>query len=132
VTHTFTLVSGSAYFSTLKVEASCSSETSVDFPRYTLRYSPEGILCSALYFSFYSGYNLRIFLVTVFFSWGNETVTFVEFTTTSTLLKNSLPSCLFLLYVLIPPLPSAPRSWRPHGLCRAVGFDVLSPGISVV
>jgi hypothetical protein len=33
----FTLVSGSAYSSTLKMEAICSSETSVDFQRTTWR-----------------------------------------------------------------------------------------------
>jgi hypothetical protein len=37
----FTLVSCSAYSSTLKMEAICSSETSVDFQRTTLRYIPE-------------------------------------------------------------------------------------------
>jgi hypothetical protein len=37
----FTLVSCSAYFSTLKMEAVCSSETSVDFQRTTWRYIPE-------------------------------------------------------------------------------------------
>jgi hypothetical protein len=35
------LVSCSAYSSTLKIEAICSSETSVDFERTTLRYIPE-------------------------------------------------------------------------------------------
>jgi hypothetical protein len=37
----FTLVSCSAYSSTLKMEAICSSETSVDFQRTTRRYIPE-------------------------------------------------------------------------------------------
>jgi hypothetical protein len=37
----FTLVSCSAYSSTLKMEAICSSETSVDFQRTTQRYIPE-------------------------------------------------------------------------------------------
>jgi hypothetical protein len=37
----FTLVSCSAYFSTLKTEAICSSETSVDFQWTTRRYIPE-------------------------------------------------------------------------------------------
>jgi hypothetical protein len=37
----FTLVSCSAYFSTLKMEALCSPETSVDFQRTTRRYIPE-------------------------------------------------------------------------------------------
>jgi hypothetical protein len=36
----FTLVSCSAYCSTLKMEAICSSETLVDFKRITLRYIP--------------------------------------------------------------------------------------------
>jgi hypothetical protein len=35
------LVSWLAYFSTLKIEAKCSSETSVDFQRTTWRYMPE-------------------------------------------------------------------------------------------
>jgi hypothetical protein len=38
---TFTVVSCSAYFSTPKMEAICSSETSVDFQRTTRRYIPE-------------------------------------------------------------------------------------------
>jgi hypothetical protein len=38
----FTLVSYSPYSSTLKMEGMCSSETSVDFQRATLRYIPEG------------------------------------------------------------------------------------------
>jgi hypothetical protein len=37
----FTLVSCSAYASTLNMEAICSSETSVDFQRTTRRYIPE-------------------------------------------------------------------------------------------
>jgi hypothetical protein len=37
----FTLVSSSAYCSTLKIEAICSSETSVDFSRITRLYVPE-------------------------------------------------------------------------------------------
>jgi hypothetical protein len=37
----FVLVSYSAYSSTLKMEAICSSETSVDFQRATRRYIPE-------------------------------------------------------------------------------------------
>jgi hypothetical protein len=37
----FTLVSFSAYFSILKMEAICSSETSVDFQRTSQRYIPE-------------------------------------------------------------------------------------------
>jgi hypothetical protein len=37
----FTLVSCSTYYSTLKMEAIRSSETSVDFQRTTLRYIPE-------------------------------------------------------------------------------------------
>jgi hypothetical protein len=37
----FTLVSYSAYSSTLKMEATCSSETSVDFQLTTRRYIPE-------------------------------------------------------------------------------------------
>jgi hypothetical protein len=37
----FTLVSCSAYSSTLKMEAICSSETSVYFQRTTRRYMPE-------------------------------------------------------------------------------------------
>jgi hypothetical protein len=37
----FTLVSCSAYNSTLKMEATCSSETSVDIQRTTWRYIPE-------------------------------------------------------------------------------------------
>jgi hypothetical protein len=37
----FTLVSSSAYFSTLKMEETCSSETSVDFQRAARRYIPE-------------------------------------------------------------------------------------------
>jgi hypothetical protein len=44
----FTLVSFSAYSSTLKMEAICSSETSVDFQRNTQRYIPEdgtGYVC---------------------------------------------------------------------------------------
>jgi hypothetical protein len=39
----FTLVSCSAYFPTLKMEAICSSETSADFQRTTRRYIPEDI-----------------------------------------------------------------------------------------
>jgi hypothetical protein len=38
----FTLVSCSAYSSILKMEAKCSSETSVDFQRTTRRRIPEG------------------------------------------------------------------------------------------
>jgi hypothetical protein len=38
---TFTLVSFSAYSLTLKMKAICSSETSVNFQRTTLRYIPE-------------------------------------------------------------------------------------------
>jgi hypothetical protein len=38
----FTLVSCLAYSSTLKMEATCSFETSVDFLRATRRYIPEG------------------------------------------------------------------------------------------
>jgi hypothetical protein len=38
----FTLVSCSAYFSTLNMKAACSSETSVDFKRATRRYSSDG------------------------------------------------------------------------------------------
>jgi hypothetical protein len=38
---TFTLVSCLAYFSTLKMEATCSSATSVDFQRTARRYIPE-------------------------------------------------------------------------------------------
>jgi hypothetical protein len=37
----FMLVSCLAYFSNLKMEATCSSETSVDFQRTTRRYVPE-------------------------------------------------------------------------------------------
>jgi hypothetical protein len=37
----FTLVSCSAYSSTLKMETICSSETPVDFQRTTRRYIPE-------------------------------------------------------------------------------------------
>jgi hypothetical protein len=37
----FTLVSSAAYFSTLKMEAISSSETSVDTQRTTRRYIPE-------------------------------------------------------------------------------------------
>jgi hypothetical protein len=37
----FMLVSYLAYSSTLKMEATCSSETSVDFQRITRRYIPE-------------------------------------------------------------------------------------------
>jgi hypothetical protein len=37
----FTLVSCLAYSSTLKMAATCSSETSVDFQRITWRYIPE-------------------------------------------------------------------------------------------
>jgi hypothetical protein len=37
----FMLVSWLAYFSTLKIEATCSSETSVEFQRTTRRYIPE-------------------------------------------------------------------------------------------
>jgi hypothetical protein len=37
----FMLVSCKAYYSTLEMEAICSSETSVDFQRATLRYIPE-------------------------------------------------------------------------------------------
>jgi hypothetical protein len=37
----FILVSCFAYFSTLKMEATCASETSVDFQRTTRRYIPE-------------------------------------------------------------------------------------------
>jgi hypothetical protein len=37
----FTLVSCSAYFLTLKMEATCSSETSVDFQRTTRRFIPD-------------------------------------------------------------------------------------------
>jgi hypothetical protein len=37
----FTLVSYLAYSSTLKMEATCSSETSEDFQRTTRRYIPE-------------------------------------------------------------------------------------------
>jgi hypothetical protein len=37
----FTLVSCSAYSSTLKMEAICSCETSVDFQRNTRRYIPK-------------------------------------------------------------------------------------------
>jgi hypothetical protein len=39
--HAFTLVSCSAYSSTLKMEATCSSEMSVSFQRTTWRYIPE-------------------------------------------------------------------------------------------
>jgi hypothetical protein len=39
--HVFTLVSCSAYFSTLKMEAICSSETSLGSQRTTRRYIPE-------------------------------------------------------------------------------------------
>jgi hypothetical protein len=39
-----TLVSCSAYFSTLNMEAKCCSETSVDFQRTTRRYIPEDVL----------------------------------------------------------------------------------------
>jgi hypothetical protein len=39
--HAFTLVSCSAYFSTLKMEAICSSKTSVDFQQTTWCYIPE-------------------------------------------------------------------------------------------
>jgi hypothetical protein len=39
--HSFTLVFCLAYSSTLKMEATCSSETSVDFQRTTRRYIPE-------------------------------------------------------------------------------------------
>jgi hypothetical protein len=38
---TFTLVSHSAYSSILKTEATCSSETSLDFQRTTRRFIPE-------------------------------------------------------------------------------------------
>jgi hypothetical protein len=53
LTHAFTLISCSAYSSTLKMEAICSSETSVEFQRITQRYIPEDstlhhILCSVL------------------------------------------------------------------------------------
>jgi hypothetical protein len=37
----FTLICCWTYYSTLKMEAICSSETSVHFPRTTLRYIPE-------------------------------------------------------------------------------------------
>jgi hypothetical protein len=37
----FTLLSCSTYFSTLKMEATCSSRTSIDFQRTTRRYIPE-------------------------------------------------------------------------------------------
>jgi hypothetical protein len=50
-TSIFMIVSCLAYSSTLKMEARCSSETSVDFQRTTRRYIPEdGTLHS--YFSF--------------------------------------------------------------------------------
>jgi hypothetical protein len=39
--HAFMLISCLAYFSTLKMEAACSSETPVDFQRTTWRYIPE-------------------------------------------------------------------------------------------
>jgi hypothetical protein len=39
--HAFTLISCSDYFSTLKMEAICSSETSVDSQQTTRRYIPE-------------------------------------------------------------------------------------------
>jgi hypothetical protein len=39
--HAFTLISYSAYSSTLKIEAICSSETPVDFERTTQRCIPE-------------------------------------------------------------------------------------------
>jgi hypothetical protein len=42
--HSFTLVSYLAYSSTLKMEATCSSETSVDFQRTTHHYIPEDII----------------------------------------------------------------------------------------
>jgi hypothetical protein len=39
----FTLVSCLIYYSTLKMEATYSAETSADFQRTTLRYNPEDI-----------------------------------------------------------------------------------------
>jgi hypothetical protein len=62
----FTLVSCSTYSSTLKMEAICSSETSVNFERTTRHYTPEGstfhnhhyenlkstlLVCSCLHYS---------------------------------------------------------------------------------
>jgi hypothetical protein len=38
----FTLVSCLTYFSTVQIEATCSSEKSVDFQRTTRRYIPQG------------------------------------------------------------------------------------------
>jgi hypothetical protein len=57
----FTLVSCSAYSSTLKMEAMCSSETSVDFQRTTRRYIPEDSTlhnnrCENLTFYLFSAY----------------------------------------------------------------------------
>jgi hypothetical protein len=52
----FTLVSCSTYYSTLKMEAICSSETSFDSQRTTQRYIPEdGTLLTRFFFQHISG-----------------------------------------------------------------------------
>jgi hypothetical protein len=45
---TSSLVSCLAYYLTLKMEATCSSETSVDFQRTTLHYIPKNIILQAI------------------------------------------------------------------------------------
>jgi hypothetical protein len=45
----FTLVSCSAYFSTMKMEAACSSQTSINFQRNTRRYIPEDITLQRIF-----------------------------------------------------------------------------------
>jgi hypothetical protein len=55
----FTLVSCSAYYSTLNMEAICSSETSVDFQRTTQRYIPEDNILNS---QFVYAYHLCSFL----------------------------------------------------------------------
>jgi hypothetical protein len=57
----FALVSWLTYFSTLRMEATCSSETSVDFQRTTRRYIPED---RTLHNHLYE--NLKSYLLNIF------------------------------------------------------------------
>jgi hypothetical protein len=54
---TFTLVSCSAYSSTLKMEVLCSSETLDDFQRTTRSYIPEDSTCHRLSFTSQGSFN---------------------------------------------------------------------------
>jgi hypothetical protein len=57
---TITLVSCSAYSSTLKMEVACSTETLIDFEWITRRYIPEDITPQEIYNLYFLPSNIRV------------------------------------------------------------------------